>query len=1123
MASPLQLFPNRRNDVPSLAITLWLVLAAATQTDPLSPPPHGRDADTPASPIVAGPKAPTSPTVGKPSEPKSPKLAASPSATKTATPVPAEKSTKSPPKIEETRATAIPPEEEVIAESPAKIRARKRGARRVAIPDRTDRVDHYDRDDPADRKNAWSADRYAAVVPPGLTLAALRNQLAKGPQLPSDNASPSVRARSHRPDRGYRQSPRGLAPGNRAIGSPAEGGRKLQYRRRQHAHRRAAASVDVAPGVGAARSHQRADRFRIQGDERDEARASRGGHHATRSCFGGGDPAQDEGRRRWRSARPYQAGVGGRSGHRNRDPETNLRQGQEGTAEVSTQRATTNFHVGDHGAAALANARARAGSRAEHGNIDTRSARFAQVLGEITNEQHTLTTNDHLTTSTGTEQKPVASHLLSQEDSHAEERAAPDHPVAKNAPTHNDPDRDGKQAAAVSRMLEPAKQAEIQPPPTQRLAAAHEAREERADGDTPRIHGDTKNEPDPVRVSAEPPSHEAPVATAGASARDTIRATVSADARSIPSAPVLENKADLTALSSATSHDAPPAKNPPTAGAEARDTAADQKNGPDNHLGPTSRADAPVSRPGASPAPNETAHSRAETPESAHARPELESRAQSHEAPARVEGDHAPSSPVGNALPVTPATAPQLPEHTRTTTVPHIATDSRTHDTQDARSKVTVAAPRPTYLPPRQEPQAPQSARSSARPLHNDDNLPQTPGDTPNPHGTTRPSLETAAYDPAAAATHETRPGAQLAHTSRDNFHPAKAASAGSPWWNSDRAARSGFGPDARSSEAPNTRGIQASGDAADGPESTRAATRRLSPRAASPEMPTAKSPEPEGPPQSASTLREQSGPLGDAQRTQQPQSKRPMATSAPVVKAHETELFIPGASPGMRQPGSAKPLPRTEASPESHHADPSSQKDHPAPIGEKQPQNVARPTPATGAKSNPIVIPMSTPPRSAATQSPMNVTPRASDTRQAPAPSSASVPTPALHTASGPAPAHDTAPGPAPAHETASVPAPAQGTAAAPAPAHGTTPVKAPEHGTASVPAPAHETASVPTPAHGTASVPAPAPETASAAAPAPARRQPRQHQRPSSTITGSAEGASPVRAASTLSRADR
>jgi hypothetical protein len=56
---------------------------------------------------------------------------------------------------------------------------------------------------------------------------------------------------------------------------------------------------------------------------------------------------------------------------------------------------------------------------------------------------------------------------------------------------------------------------------------------------------------------------------------------------------------------------------------------------------------------------------------------------------------------------------------------------------------------------------------------------------------------------------------------------------ASSPWRKSDRAVRSGFGPDARTREAPNTRRIQASEDAADGPESARTATRRLSPRAA--------------------------------------------------------------------------------------------------------------------------------------------------------------------------------------------------------------------------------------------------------------------------------------------------
>jgi len=46
-----------------------------------------------------------------------------------------------------------------------------------------------ERDEPPERKNAWSADRYAAVVPPGLTLAALRNQLSKGPQASNESAA----------------------------------------------------------------------------------------------------------------------------------------------------------------------------------------------------------------------------------------------------------------------------------------------------------------------------------------------------------------------------------------------------------------------------------------------------------------------------------------------------------------------------------------------------------------------------------------------------------------------------------------------------------------------------------------------------------------------------------------------------------------------------------------------------------------------------------------------------------------------------------------------------------------------------------------------------------------------
>lgn len=176
--------------MPSLAITLWLVFAATAQDDSLSPPPHGRDTSAPVPPSVATPKSPTVPTVAKPIDPKAPKPATLPTPAKTATPISAAKGAKAPPRIQEEPATATEFDEEIIAESPAKIRARKRGTRRFApAPDRADRTDRAERDEPPERKNAWSADRYAAVVPPGLTLAALRNQLSKGPQASNESAA----------------------------------------------------------------------------------------------------------------------------------------------------------------------------------------------------------------------------------------------------------------------------------------------------------------------------------------------------------------------------------------------------------------------------------------------------------------------------------------------------------------------------------------------------------------------------------------------------------------------------------------------------------------------------------------------------------------------------------------------------------------------------------------------------------------------------------------------------------------------------------------------------------------------------------------------------------------------
>jgi flagellar motility protein MotE (MotC chaperone) len=64
------------------------------------------------------------------------------------------------------------PPEEIVADPNAKGKVRRKGTdpRKVVTADRGEAVD---------RKSTWSADRYAAVVPPGLTLAALRSQISK--------------------------------------------------------------------------------------------------------------------------------------------------------------------------------------------------------------------------------------------------------------------------------------------------------------------------------------------------------------------------------------------------------------------------------------------------------------------------------------------------------------------------------------------------------------------------------------------------------------------------------------------------------------------------------------------------------------------------------------------------------------------------------------------------------------------------------------------------------------------------------------------------------------------------------------------------------------------------------
>jgi len=174
--------------VPSLATTLWLIFAAATQADPLSPPAHGREADVPALP--AKPTVPLPNAVSSVAKPGAPTLPTSPKAPGAAVPakpaataLPPGKSTKSPPRLETPPPDVEEPEEEIVADPSGKLKTHKKGPRKLAT---------VERPEPPERKNPWSTDRYAAVVPPGLTLAALRGQLAKGPAPSPDSGAQTV-------------------------------------------------------------------------------------------------------------------------------------------------------------------------------------------------------------------------------------------------------------------------------------------------------------------------------------------------------------------------------------------------------------------------------------------------------------------------------------------------------------------------------------------------------------------------------------------------------------------------------------------------------------------------------------------------------------------------------------------------------------------------------------------------------------------------------------------------------------------------------------------------------------------------------------------------------------------
>ena len=157
--------------MPSLAISLLFLLAATPAADSLPPPTVGTIPAAPRPGHVKLPKEPTAPlptpsTAPSPSTPKTtPSSTPSSTSTSTKPPVP----TKAP--------VAPPPEAQPAIDSTAEdmikdTRSKKRGARsKISIPER---------EEPVDRKNVWGQERYAAVVPPALTLSSLQQEMGKG-------------------------------------------------------------------------------------------------------------------------------------------------------------------------------------------------------------------------------------------------------------------------------------------------------------------------------------------------------------------------------------------------------------------------------------------------------------------------------------------------------------------------------------------------------------------------------------------------------------------------------------------------------------------------------------------------------------------------------------------------------------------------------------------------------------------------------------------------------------------------------------------------------------------------------------------------------------------------------
>lgn len=152
--------------MPSLALSLWLVFAAAAGSDAQSATTRTRESTAPSVPVVPGPKAPATPT--KPTDAKAP--------------LPATSKPKPPQALEQAVPVYEEPEEEVFVD--ARSKGHRKGARKAATVERPEASI-------PERKTTWSADRYAAVVPPGLTLAALRSQLGKAQVVPEPAAAAS--------------------------------------------------------------------------------------------------------------------------------------------------------------------------------------------------------------------------------------------------------------------------------------------------------------------------------------------------------------------------------------------------------------------------------------------------------------------------------------------------------------------------------------------------------------------------------------------------------------------------------------------------------------------------------------------------------------------------------------------------------------------------------------------------------------------------------------------------------------------------------------------------------------------------------------------------------------------